>query len=101
MDMSGLARQAQQMQKKMEKIEADLKERVVEGTAGGGVSVKCTGGQEIVDVKIDPKVINPDDKALLEDMIIAAVNEALRKAKKLRESEMAKVMGGMSLPGMI
>lgn len=96
----GMAKQLQDMQKKLGKLETDLKERVVEATAGGGmVKVRVNGAEEIVDVKIDPAVINPDDKALLEDMILAAVTEGVKKAKKLREQEIAKITG-LAMPGL-
>jgi len=90
----------QEMQKKLAKLETDLKERVVESTAGGGmVKVRVNGQEEIVDVKIDASVINPDDKQLLEDMILAASNEGVKKAKKLREQEIAKITG-LNMPGL-
>jgi DNA-binding YbaB/EbfC family protein len=99
--MGDLVRQAQRMQSKMSEIQASLKERVVEGTAGGGmVTVLVNGQQEPVAVKIDPEVIDPDDPALLEDLILAAARQALQKAKDLAQEEMSKATGGMNLPGM-
>ncbi len=96
----GMGKQLQDMQKKLGKLETDLKERVVEATAGGGmVKIRVNGAEEIVDVKIDPAVINPDDKGLLEDMILAAVTEGVKKAKKLREQEIAKITG-LAMPGL-
>jgi DNA-binding YbaB/EbfC family protein len=89
------------MQKKLQKLDADLKERVVEAAAGGGmVKVKVNGGEEIVDIKIEKDVINPDDKGMLEDLVLAAVNEGVKKAKKLRETELAKITG-MVMPGLM
>ena len=89
------------MQKKLQKLDADLKERVVEAAAGGGmVKVKVNGGEEIVDIKIEKDVINPDDKGMLEDLVLAAVNEGIKKAKKLREAELAKITG-MVMPGLM
>ena len=89
------------MQKKLQKLDADLKERVVEAAAGGGmVKVKVNGGEEIVDIKIEKDVINPDDKGMLEDLVLAAVNEGIKKAKKLRETELAKITG-MMMPGLM
>jgi DNA-binding YbaB/EbfC family protein len=89
------------MQKKLQKLDSELKERVVEATSGGGmVKVKVNGAEEIVDVKIEKEVINPDDKGMLEDLVLAAVNEGIKKAKKLREAELAKVTG-MVLPGLM
>jgi DNA-binding YbaB/EbfC family protein len=89
------------MQKKLQKLDADLKERVVEAAAGGGmVKVKVNGAEEIVDIKIEKDVINPDDKGMLEDLVLAAVNEGVKKAKKLREAELAKITG-MVMPGLM
>ena len=89
------------MQKKLQKLDIDLKERVVEAAAGGGmVKVKVNGGEEIVDIKIEKDVINPDDKGMLEDLVLAAVNEGIKKAKKLREAELAKITG-MVMPGLM
>ena len=100
-NMGKYGRQFQDMQKQIEKLQADLKERIVEGTSGGGmVKAKVNGQQEIVDVKIEKEVINPDDKGMLEDLILAAVNEAVKKSKKLQETEMAKITGMMMPPGM-
>lgn len=94
-------KQFQDMQKALQKVQEDLKERVVEGTAGGGmVKVKVNGQQEVLDLKIEPDVINPDDKGMLEDLVLAAVNEAVKKSKKLQEQEMAKATGMMMPPGM-
>jgi DNA-binding YbaB/EbfC family protein len=89
------------MQKKLQKLDLELKERVVEAAAGGGmVKVKVNGAEEIVDIKIEKDVINPDDKGMLEDLVLAAANEGIKKAKKLREAELAKVTG-MMMPGMM
>ena len=89
------------MQKKLQKLDVELKERVVEAAAGGGmVKVKVNGAEEIVDIKIEKDVINPDDKGMLEDLVLAAANEGIKKAKKLRETELAKVTG-MMMPGLI
>ena len=89
------------MQKKLQKLDIELKERVVEAAAGGGmVKVKVNGAEEIVDIKIEKDVINPDDKGMLEDLVLAAANEGIKKAKKLRETELAKITG-MMMPGLI
>jgi DNA-binding YbaB/EbfC family protein len=89
------------MQKKLQKLDGELKERVVEAAAGGGmVKVKVNGAEEIVDIKIEKEVINPDDKGMLEDLVLAAANEGIKKAKKLREAELAKITG-MTMPGLI
>ena len=99
--MGDLVRQAQKMQGKMAEIQNGLKERIVEGTAGGGmVKVLVNGQQEIMAVKLNPEVVDPDDVAMLEDLILAAARQGLEKAKELANSEMAKVTGGMNLPGL-
>jgi len=99
--MGDLVRQAQKMQHKMAEVQAGLKERVVEGSAGGGmVTVLVNGQQEVVAVKIDPQVIDPDDPALLEDLVLAAARQAVQKSKDLAQEEMSKVTGGVGLPGM-
>ena len=91
----------QDMQSKLQKLDVELKERVVEAASGGGmVKVKVNGGEEIVDIKIEKDVINPDDKGMLEDLVLAAVNEGIKKAKKLRETELAKITG-MMMPGLM
>jgi len=101
-DMGGILRQAQKMQKEMARIQEELKERVVEGQAGGGmVKVFANGAQEVVGVKMNPQVIDPSDAEMLEDLILAATTQALKKARELAESEMAKVTGGLGLPGIM
>jgi DNA-binding YbaB/EbfC family protein len=83
----------------MAKIQEELAHKKVEAASGGGmVTVEANGQQEILSIKIDPEVINPDDKEMLEDLVLSAVNEASRKAKDLMKSELAKVTGGLSLP---
>lgn len=99
--MNELLRQAQKMQSQMADVQAGLKDRVVDGTAGGGmVRVLVNGGQEIVAVKIDPEVIDPDDPGMLEDLVLAATRQAYQKAKDMAQAEMSKVTGGLNLPGM-
>lgn len=99
--MNDLLRQAQMMQNKMAKIQEEAGERVVEGTSGGGmVKVSCKGKLELSSVSIDKDVVNPDDVEMLEDLVLTAVNEAIRQAREMMEQEMAAVTGGMKLPGM-
>jgi DNA-binding YbaB/EbfC family protein len=104
MDFEKLMRQAQQMQEQMTKAQEELKNETVEASAGGGmVTVKATGGLEITEIKISPQAIDPDDPELLADMVLAAVNEALRSAQSLVESKLGSAMGGiqgLGLPGM-
>src|SRR5689334_23348506 len=102
-DMNALMKQAQQMQEQMVRVQEELAQETVEASAGGGmVTVKATGAGEISEIKIDPKAIDPDDPELLEDMVIAAINEALRSAQALAQSKMgaATGLGGMDLGGM-
>jgi len=99
--MGDLVRQAQKMQGKMSEIQSSLKERIVEGASGGGmVKVLVNGQQEIMAVKLNPEVVDPDDIPMLEDLILAAARQGLEKAKELANSEMAKVTGGMNMPGL-
>ena len=100
-DMSSLLKQAQDMQRRMQETMRSLGERVLEGTAGGGaVKAFVNGNQEIQAVKIQKVAVDPDDVEGLEDLVTAAVRQALAAAKELREREMAKVTGGMNLPGL-
>ncbi len=97
--LGNIMKQAQKMQQEMAKIQEELAQKKVEAASGGGmVTVEANGQQEILSIKIDPEVINPDDKEMLEDLVLSAVNEASRKAKDLMKSELAKVTGGLSLP---
>lgn len=97
-----IIKQAQQMQRRMAEVQKELKERVVEAQAGGGmVTVLANGHQEIVSVKIDSEVVDPDDVDMLEDLIQLAANQALKKARELAQEEMRKVTGGMPLPGLM
>jgi DNA-binding YbaB/EbfC family protein len=105
MDFSKLAQQAQEMQEQMQKAQDELASESVEATAGGGmVTVKANGAGEIQEVKIDPKAIDPDDPEMLEDMILAAVNEAIRSAHSLAEAKLGGLaggaLGGLGLPGL-
>jgi DNA-binding YbaB/EbfC family protein len=102
-DMNKLMQQAQQMQEQMARVQEELAHETVEASAGGGlVTVKATGAGEIAEIKIDPKAIDPDDPELLEDTVLAAVNEALRSAQALAQSRLgaATGLGGLELPGM-
>ena len=100
-DMNELMRQAQQMQTQMAQAQEQLAHETVEATAGGGlVTVKATGTGEITEIKIDPKAIDPDDPEMLEDVVLAAVNEAIRSAQNLAQSKMGGIAGGLGLPGL-
>nr|WP_230869745.1 YbaB/EbfC family nucleoid-associated protein [Halocella sp. SP3-1] len=99
--MNKLMKQAQQMQAKMAKMQDELKEKTVEATAGGGVvKVVVNGKQELLDIKIDPDAVDPEDVEMLEDLILAAVNEGMRKISDMVNEEMGKLTGGMNIPGM-
>ena len=104
MDMNKMLEQVQQMQQQMQQAQEELKNETVQASAGGGmVTVTATGGGEIREIKIDPKAIDPDDPEVLEDMVLAAVNEALRSAQGLMESRLGGMMGGLGglgLPGL-
>lgn len=92
---------ALEMQRKMERLEADLSERIVEGVAGGGmVTALVNGQQQIVSIKIAREVVNPDDVEMLEDLVLAACSAGLKKSRELREEEMKRIAGGMRLPGL-
>lgn len=94
-------KQAQQMQSKMAKMQEELEDKTLESTAGGGaVKVVVNGKQELVDLQIDPDAVDPDDVEMLEDLILAAVNQAMREMQEMVNEEMGKVTGGMNLPGM-
>jgi DNA-binding YbaB/EbfC family protein len=100
-DMGKMMKQVQKMQADMAKMQEDLKEMTVEATAGWGVvRVVATGKQEIREIKIDPEVVNAEDVEMLEDLVLAAVNEALRKSTELQAEEMAKITGGIKIPGL-
>ena len=100
-DMNKLMQQAQQMQTQMAQAQEQLAHETVEASAGGGlVTVKATGTGEITEIKIDPKAIDPDDPEMLEDVVLAAVNEALRSAQNLAQSKLGGLAGGLGLPGL-
>ena len=104
MDFGKMMEQVQQMQAQMQQAQEELKNETVQATAGGGmVTVTATGSGEIKEIKIDPKAIDPDDLEMLEDMVLAAVNEALRSANGLIQSKLGPAMGGLEglgLPGL-
>lgn len=101
MGMGNLARLAQQMQADMARVQAELEDLRLEGTAGGGVvRAVVTGKQDIVSVSIDPAVVDPDDVEALEDLVVAAVREALSTARSTAEEKLARVTGGLRIPGL-
>jgi DNA-binding YbaB/EbfC family protein len=99
--MGNLAKMAQQMQADMARVEGELRDLQVEGSAGGGVvKAVVTGKQDIVSVTIDPGVVDPDDVEMLQDLVVAAVGDALGKARASAEEKMARVTGGLRIPGL-
>jgi DNA-binding YbaB/EbfC family protein len=104
-DMNKLMKQAQEMQSQMAQMQEEAANEIVEASAGGGmVTVKATGGGEIVSIAIDPRAIDPDDPEMLADLVLAAVNEALRSGRALMESKLQGMipggLGGLGLPGL-
>jgi len=98
-NMGNIMKQAQQFQSKMAKLQEELGERTVEATAGGGmVTVTASGKQEIVAIRIEPEVVDPEDVEMLQDLIQAAVNDALNRAKEMVNEEMGKLTSGLNLP---
>ena len=103
--MKGLGKmmkQAQQLQSKMFKLQEELAERTVETSSGGGmVKVVANGKQQLVSIQIEQEVVDPDDVEMLQDLILAAVNDALNKAQEMVSEEMSKLTGGMNIPGLM
>jgi DNA-binding YbaB/EbfC family protein len=100
-DMQGILRQAQQMQERLARLQEELAGKTVEASAGGGmVTVVVNGRQEVVSVRIEKEVVSPEDVDLLQDLVAGAVNEAISRSRKMMAEEMAKITGGMNLPGL-
>ena len=101
MSMANLARMAQQMQQEIVRVQSELESAMVEGSAGGGaVKATVSGRQELVSLAIDPGAVDAADVEMLQDLVVAAVNDGLRASRELAESRMAAVTGGLRLPGM-
>ncbi|KJU82558.1 protein belonging to Uncharacterized protein family UPF0133 [Candidatus Magnetobacterium bavaricum] len=99
--IGNLMREAQKLQEKMTKLQEDARQTTAEASSGGGmVSVVASGAGQIVSITIDKEVVNPDDLDMLQDLIIAACNEAIKRAHDMVQEEMSKLTGGMQLPGM-
>ena len=100
-NMNNLMKQAQRMQRQMEETTKELEEKEYTAAAGGGaVKVKVSGKKEIVAVTIDPEVVDPEDVEMLQDLVISAINEAVNQVESTTETEMSKITGGVSLPGL-
>lgn len=99
--MNKMIKQARQVQEQIVKMQEELKEREIETTAGGGaITVRVNGKQELIAIKISPEVVDPDDIEMLEDLVIAAVNEGIRQSQEMVSAEMAKITGGFNIPGL-
>ena len=95
-NMNNLLKQAQKMQENMQKMQAELEAKEIESSVGGGaVTVKVNGKKELIDINIKPEVVDPDDIEMLEDLTMAAVNEAIRKIEEVSAQKMSKITGGM------
>jgi nucleoid-associated protein EbfC len=101
MDMNQIMKQAQQFQERLGKVQEELGDRQVTSTVGGGmVSATVNGRNELLAITIEPEVIDPGDPGMLQDLIVAAVNDAMRKAREMAQTEMAKLTGGIKIPGL-
>ncbi|MBD1401283.1 YbaB/EbfC family nucleoid-associated protein [Pelovirga terrestris] len=99
--LGNIMKQAQQMQAKMARMQEELATKEVEATAGGGmVTARVNGKQQLLELKIEKAVVDPEDVEMLEDLVIAAVNEGMKKSQEMVQEEMSKITGGMNIPGM-
>ncbi len=100
-NMNSMMKQAQNLQKKMMKTQAELTLKTVEATAGGGmIKVVANGGQKIESIVFEKEVVDPEDIEMLQDLVLAAVNDALNKSQEMVSSEMGKLTGGLNIPGL-
>lgn len=101
-DMGKIMKQAQKMQERMLRMQEELAAKTVEATAGGGMITAVVNGKyELVSLKIEREVVDPEDIEMLQDLIVAAVNEGVRKSQEMAQEEMAKVTGGLNIPGLV
>ena len=101
MDMSEIMRQAQDFQQRLSQVQNELAGKIVTASVGGGmVSVTLNGKNELLSIQIDKEVISPEDQSMLQDLIVSAVNEGIKKAQDMAQTEMKKLTGGISIPGM-
>ena len=99
--MGHIMKQAKMMQERIGKIQEELADKTVEASAGGGmVTSVVSGRQEVVSIKIDPEVVDPNDVEMLEDLIVAAVNEGIKRSQEMMAEEMSKITGGIKIPGL-
>ncbi len=100
-NINNIMKQAKKMQEKMSRLQQELETKTVEAQAGGGmVRVLINGRYEVVSLKIEKDVVNPEDIEMLQDLIVAAVNEGIRKSQEMAQTEMSKITGGLSIPGL-
>lgn len=98
--LGDIMREAQRLQTEMKKVQEQARAKTVEATAGGGmVTVVASGGGEVLSIKIEKDVVNPEDVEMLQDLVLAAVNEALRRAQQMMNEEMSRLTGGLQIPG--
>jgi len=99
--LGGIMKQAQQMQRRMAQLQEELESRQVEASSGGGmVTAVVSGKQQLLDLKIDPSVVDADDVEMLQDLVMAAINEAIKQSQQMASEEMGKITGGMNIPGL-
>ncbi|MCD6186984.1 MAG: YbaB/EbfC family nucleoid-associated protein [Desulfuromusa sp.] len=99
--LGNIMKQAQQMQAKIARVQQELEDKEVEASAGGGmVTARANGKQQLLELKIEKDVVDPEDIEMLQDLVLAAVNEAIKKSQEMIQEEMSKVTGGMNIPGM-
>ncbi len=99
--MNNLVRQAQQMQAKIAKVQEEIGEKTIEASTGGGVvTAKVNGKQELLELSIDPEVLDPEDAEMVEEMVVGAVNQAMEAAGEMMNSEIEKITGGLNVPGL-
>ena len=99
--MGNIMKQAQMMQKRMAQMQEELATRQIEATSGGGmVKAVVSGKQQLLSLTIDPKAVDPEDVEMLQDLVVAAVSEALKQSQKMAEEEMGKITGGLNVPGL-
>jgi DNA-binding YbaB/EbfC family protein len=100
-NMNKLMKQVQKMQQDMVKLQEELKDRTIEATSGGGaVKAVANGRKQLVSIEIKPEAVDPDDVEMLQDLILAAANEALQKAEDMVNQEMSRLTGGLNIPGL-
>ena len=99
--LGNIMKQAQQMQAKIARVQQELEDKEVEASAGGGmVTARANGKQQLLELKIEKDVVDPEDIEMLQDLVLAAANEAIKKSQEMIQEEMSKVTGGMNIPGM-